>query len=295
MPQRITSVTASTLLRGGVQSLALIASAASVACCGGAGAGDGGGPRAPPRPSRPQGARAAAVGRRTDPAQASPPPQAAGLLYMCQKCPRPRSDNIEGREWRATDALGLRFPSPALVTSAAALFERAEPWANGRTRLGVEPESGRFRITVGPGVVRLGWTKPRPRRESSPASRRTPRTGGRRRQHRITEALATASRLDAQAVVTSSPRSPTDIAPGRTGRVITCWSRKSRSAMCRTLAELDYTPLAASGRIPAMVTLTYPGYWETVAPDGAAAKRHMMLWCKRFHREYGELPSYIGN
>ncbi len=127
------------------------------------------GPRAPPRPSRPQGARAAAVGRRTDPAQASPPPQAAGLLYMCQKCPRPRSENIEGREWRATDALGLRFPSPALVTSAAALFERAEPWANGRTRLGVEPESGRFRITVGPGVVRLGWTKPRPRREKQPS------------------------------------------------------------------------------------------------------------------------------
>ena len=44
----------------------------------------------------------------------------------------------------------------------------------------------------------------------------------------------------------------------------------SRSSMCRTFAELDYSPLAESGRIPAMVTLTYPGDWEVVAPDGPA-------------------------
>ncbi len=63
--------------------------------------------------------------------------------------------------------------------------------------------------------------------------------------------------------------------------------------MCRTFAELDYSPLVESGRVPAMVTLTYPGDWEVVAPDGASVKRHMVLWRKRFQREYGEAARYI--
>lgn len=63
--------------------------------------------------------------------------------------------------------------------------------------------------------------------------------------------------------------------------------------MCRTFAELDYSPLVESGRVPAMVTLTYPGDWETVAPDGASVKRHMVLWRKRFQREYDEPARYI--
>lgn len=63
--------------------------------------------------------------------------------------------------------------------------------------------------------------------------------------------------------------------------------------MCRTFAELDYSPLVEPGRVPAMVTLTYPGDWEVVAPDGASVKRHMVLWRKRFLREYGEPARYI--
>ncbi len=63
--------------------------------------------------------------------------------------------------------------------------------------------------------------------------------------------------------------------------------------MCRTFAELDYSPLIDSGRIPAMITLTYPGDWEVVAPDGASVKRHMVMWRKRFQREYGEPARYI--
>jgi len=62
--------------------------------------------------------------------------------------------------------------------------------------------------------------------------------------------------------------------------------------MCRTF-ELDYTPLVESGRVPAMVTLTYPGDWECVAPDGTSVKRHMVLWRKRFQREWGEPARYI--
>lgn len=67
-------------------------------------------------------------------------------------------------------------------------------------------------------------------------------------------------------------------------RSIVEWSRKSRSAMCRTFAELDYSPIIGANRIPAMVTLTYPGDWLTVAPSGKAVKRHLDLWRKRFER-----------
>ncbi|MGV0634522.1 hypothetical protein ABQE69_08875 [Mycolicibacillus trivialis] len=81
--------------------------------------------------------------------------------------------------------------------------------------------------------------------------------------------------------------------PELSGRSITEWSRKSRAAMCRTFAELDYAPLVDSGRAPAMVTLTYPGEWESVAPDGVSVKRHMVLWRKRFHREWGEPARFI--
>ncbi|MCH9668707.1 MAG: hypothetical protein K0U80_12735 [Actinomycetia bacterium] len=166
----------------------------------------------------------------------------------------------------------MRFPRPDLVASAASLFEPAEPWAQGRGRLGEEPESGRFRITIGPGVVRLGWTRP-----------------------------ARAEKASERAVERHRPDVATEVdrikagrnAPEPRGREIIQWSRKSRAAMCRTFAELDYTPLVESSRVPAMVTLTYPGDWECVAPDGASVKRHMILWRKRFQREWDEPARYI--
>lgn len=59
--------------------------------------------------------------------------------------------------------------------------------------------------------------------------------------------------------------------------------------MVRTLAELDYTPLFADGdRLPAMITLTHPGDWETVASDGKNLKRRFEAWRKRYHRAWGE-------
>jgi hypothetical protein len=159
-----------------------------------------------------------------------------------------------------------------MVASAAALFEPALPWASGRDRLGEEPESGRFRITIGPGVVRLEWT--RPVRAEKASERAVDR-------HRL-DVANEVDRLKAGRNM-----------PDPAGRTITEWSRKSRAAMCRTFAEIDYTPLVKGGRVPAMVTLTYPGDWESVAPDGASVKRHMVLWRKRFQREWGEPARYI--
>ncbi|WP_420221413.1 rolling circle replication-associated protein [Mycobacterium marinum] len=199
-------------------------------------------------------------------------PAGTNGLVICAKSVRNAAAGGVEKELSAADALGLRFPSPDLVASAAALFERAVPWADGRGRLGMEPESGRFRITVGPGVVRLGWARPV-------------------RAEKASERAVNHHRLDVAAEGDRIKTARDTPKPHR--RAITEWSRKSRAAMCRTFAELDYTPLVECGRVPAMVTLTYPGEWESVAPDGASVKRHMLLWRKRFQREWGEPARYI--
>jgi hypothetical protein len=216
-----------------------------------------------------------------------------GLLYVPKaSAPRPR-DCPGGTEWRAYDALGLPFPSPELVNSAASLFEQAPPWAAAGARTGTEPESGRFRVTVARGVVRLAWTNPVRREKATQRAVEHHKADVDDWQIRIKDLLAAACRLDAPAVVAVAQCKLGRIAPGRSGRRVTQWSRKSRTAMCRTFAELDYTPLVDNDRVPAMITLTYPGDWEAVAPDGASVKRHMVLWRKRFHREYGESARYI--
>lgn len=73
------------------------------------------------------------------------------------------------------------------------------------------------------------------------------------------------------------------------GRVITSWSRKSRSNMVRRLVSLDYGPMVQSGDL-AMVTLTYPGDWLTVAPDAAACLAHVTAFQKRWARRWGSRP-----
>lgn len=93
---------------------------------------------------------------------------------------------------------------------------------------------------------------------------------------------------DAAAVVESYLLRSAGIAAGpKRWRRVTSWSRKSRANMRRTLAALDYAPLFAEGRIPAMITLTYPGDWLTVAPAPSVCKRHVDLLRKRYQRAWG--------
>jgi hypothetical protein len=75
------------------------------------------------------------------------------------------------------------------------------------------------------------------------------------------------------------------------GREITAWSAQSRVNMVRTFASLDWGPvhqLADAGRVLAMVTLTYPADWETVAPDGKTVKAQLRVWKERYRRAWGE-------
>jgi hypothetical protein len=79
---------------------------------------------------------------------------------------------------------------------------------------------------------------------------------------------------------------PSDPTPTR---VISEWSAKSRSNMRNTLGLLDFTPMFHDlTRLPAMLTLTYPGDWLTVVPTGRAMKKHMKALRKRFERAWGE-------
>jgi hypothetical protein len=234
------------------------------------GAADAGRPRAPEAAKA--AGRESGSGRSDGGSGGGRVPAGTDGLVICAKNVRDAMARGVDAELSAADALGLRFPSPDLVASAAALFEPAPPWTHGRNRLGVEPESGRFRITVGPGVVRLSWKIPVRAEKASERAVKHHRVDVAAEKYRIKTGRDT---------------------PDPPVRAVTEWSRKSRAAMCRTFAELDYTPLAESGRVPAMVTLTYPGDWETVAPDGMSVKRHTVLWRKRFQREYCESARYI--
>lgn len=70
-------------------------------------------------------------------------------------------------------------------------------------------------------------------------------------------------------------------------RRIVEWSQKSRTRMISTFSELDWNRfLEQSGKI-AMVTLTYPGDWQAVAPDAKAVYNHLNRLRLQFERDWG--------
>lgn len=71
---------------------------------------------------------------------------------------------------------------------------------------------------------------------------------------------------------------------------VTSWTRKSRAKMAMTLAALDWSYLRDATGLPAMVTLTYPADWVTVAPTGRVVKDHLKVLRKRWERAWGGPP-----
>ena len=70
---------------------------------------------------------------------------------------------------------------------------------------------------------------------------------------------------------------------------ISVWSHKSRTRLIWRLATLDYAPMVDEGRLPMLLTLTYPGEWESVAGTGAEVKRHLAILRRRYERAFGPL------
>lgn len=71
------------------------------------------------------------------------------------------------------------------------------------------------------------------------------------------------------------------------GRIVG-WSRKSRNRMQIRLNSLDWSPLFESGLEPAMVTLTLPGEWESVASTPAMFKRIVERFKTAYRDSWGE-------
>jgi hypothetical protein len=151
------------------------------------------------------------------------------------------------------------FPSPDGLDLAAGLFNRLPTWDG--------EEGPRHRLVLAAGLFAV----------------EAPDLARRERRH---ERAEQARRTSADQAATYLARGE-DIPESDPCREITGWSRKSRTNMVRALCEIDYRPLLADPtRLPAMVTLTYPGDWLTVAPDGKTAKGHLAAFRRRYERAW---------
>ena len=159
------------------------------------------------------------------------------------------------------------FPSAELVDEAAALLPVVRAGAGPEQLLAEGP---RPYIRIGPGVVEV--------RTQDYA--RAQRAGEREIARREIDVDLLTSFLEERGEFPDDPE-PT--------RVISEWSRKSRANMLRTLGLIDFGPMYTDPtRLPAMLTLTYPGDWLTVAPTGRAVKDHLKALRKRYERAWGE-------
>ncbi|HET6215336.1 MAG TPA: hypothetical protein VFE14_20895 [Micromonosporaceae bacterium] len=143
---------------------------------------------------------------------------------------------------------------------AAAAYDPLPPWDG--------HEGPRARVTIAPGAVGV-------QRRDLARRERTAERELRRRDARVDELAA---ELDRTGEFTDRPPTRAEI---------TGWSRKSRANMVRAFCEIDYRPMLSGVRNPAMVTLTYPGDWQTVAPNGAAVKAQLQELRHRYRRAWG--------
>jgi len=153
-----------------------------------------------------------------------------------------------------------RWPSTQMLGSAAALFVPLDSWDG--------HEGPRARIEIAPGCIGVR------RRDLA----RRERTYERATVARRRAADHAARRLRATGKLPERPSSQ---------RRVTGWSRKSRANMVKALCQLDYGRFFHAGGQPGMVTLTYPGDWLTVAPDGPTCKRHLFAFRRAFERAWG--------
>lgn len=72
-----------------------------------------------------------------------------------------------------------------------------------------------------------------------------------------------------------------------TGSAVVSWSKRSRMRMVRAVAELDYSDWTEADGTLAMVTLTLPGDWLAIAPDGSTFKKLLDKFRKRWIRAVG--------
>jgi hypothetical protein len=188
-----------------------------------------------------------------------------------------------------------RFATGELIGAAAELLPAISELP------GAIAEGPRWQIVISPGVLRVRT------RDYARAER-----GHERRLRRHQADSDTRIRAKGEDMHANEP------VRGR-GR-IRGWSARSRAHLVARLSDLDYTRLYGryksctgcgldysveldrcpgcrctdgaltdrTGRLPCMLTLTYPGDWVTVAPDGETVKRHLSALGSRYKRAWGE-------
>jgi hypothetical protein len=152
------------------------------------------------------------------------------------------------------------FRSAESVAFAASMLTKAHRWDG--------CEGPRSQLVIAPGVFTVQRRDPARGERSEDRARSASRTAA----DQMAVGLL-ADDLDAWTTSSTSTRR------------ITAWSRKSRANMIKALASLDYTPMLTGAR-SAMVTLTYPGEWESVAPDGPTCYEQLKTLRRRFERHY---------
>lgn len=185
-------------------------------------------------------------------------------LVICPKTGNGRETNVDAtdldRELAQVTGYVPSFPSRTDVAAAVAQYGREPAWRG--------TEGPRARIVVAPGSV--GVARPDRARRERTLERQADA------HPKVVDQLAQALLRDGEF--------PPDPAPTRE---VTSWSRKSRANMHQAFAQLDLSKILVPDRPPAIVTLTYPGEWEVVAPTGRAAKVHLATFRRLYLYAWG--------
>lgn len=138
-----------------------------------------------------------------------------------------------------------------------------------------------------PGFARPEWVALAASLVDSPAPVSDPSPGGVVARYRL---VVGPGKLRVACSVTGDER-PRD---GSKRGDVTYWSKRSRLRMVETMCSLDWGPIVdpGPGLRPAMVTLTLPGDWLSVAPTGKAFKALFDRFRLRWTRKYGR-PSWV--
>ena len=203
-------------------------------------------------------------------AQGAPTGAGAEGLVICAISAREFPDTPSGL-WKPA------FPSPALLEVAAGLLP-ALGRGSGRLRDRTVLTGDTWRVSISGGVIAVGT--------HDYAGAEKTRLKRERAEERAIW-LATAEAAQPPGLFGDDDEPELDTMTESVRGVIREWTPKSRSRMVRRLAEIDYGPLFESGHIPALVTLTLPADWVTVAPTGAVFKAKMRTFQQRYLRAWG--------
>jgi hypothetical protein len=109
------------------------------------------------------------------------------------------------------------------------------------------------------------------------------------RKERAQERQKERQRKEADLSVSPCDSCPPDACAGHGGAVgeIREWSARSRSRLSEMVGSLDYSEWLQKDGALAMVTLTLPGDWLTVAPDGKTFKKLLKRFELRWRRAVG--------